>query len=139
MNAKRKGNQGENKFANWCREQGLEVWRNSGSGSGIAKSDANNSLGINFEIKTVKALNLKKAWKQSERDANMTHSIPYVVVHFDGMGDNEWLIVMDNYNWLELMKNKPGVITNPLETNRNLKWKVEKLKQAANDVIKELE
>jgi len=103
-NPKRKGNNGELKFAEWLRKEGVcNAYRNSSSGSGTVKSDCTNDIDINFEVKTVKSLNLKKAFKQSVADCKMTHAIPYVVVHFDGMPENDWLMVMTNHDWKDLI------------------------------------
>jgi Holliday junction resolvase len=104
MNPKKKGNHGENLFANWLKKEGIcNAYRNSSSGSNERKSDVHNDINCNFEVKTVKSLNLKKAFKQSQADCRMTHATPYVVVHFDGMPENDWLMVMTNHDWKELI------------------------------------
>ena len=110
VNAKKKGNHGENLWANWLRDNNIcKANRNSSSGSNIVKSDVVNNLGMNFEVKTVKKLNLMEAWKQSERDAEMSHTIPTLVIHFDGMPKDSWLVVMNNWDWADLVmgKNEP--------------------------------
>lgn len=138
MNPKKKGNKGERDFSKWIRENLNEFcYRNSGSGAGILKSDAHNNLGINFEIKTVKALNLKEAFKQSQRDADMAHTKPYVVVHFDGMPQDSWIMCMDNGDWVELYKKSQQPRTeNP---DKDLKNKLELLQYKGQDIIRELE
>ena len=62
MSSKKKGNAGENKFANWLQSRGIKAYKNSSSGGNEWKSDVHNSLGINFEVKTCKKINLKKCW-----------------------------------------------------------------------------
>jgi len=143
MNAKKKGNAGENKWANWLKEQGITAYRNSSSGANYQKSDVHNSIGANFEVKTVKKLNLKEAWKQSSRDAFNSHTTPYLIIHFDGMGEDEWLVVMDNWNWVDLQLKAmagEGVEIKPAPSeernNRELKWAVQNLKNAAAKVDK---
>lgn len=136
VQSKKKGNRGENLWANWLTSNGITAYRNSGSGSGIAKSDVHNALGANFEVKTVKHLNLKKAWQQSQSDANKAHSTPYLVVHLDGMKENDWFIVMNNYDWLDLMKKSIEQPT-PQNPNRELRYKGVRAVQAINDFLKE--
>jgi len=109
INAKKKGNAGENKFTNWLRDNGIKAWKDSQSGGGNReKSDVGNNVDANFEVKTVKAINLKKAWKQTEIAAEMTHNTPYLVIHFDGMPEDNWLMVMNNNDWLEMFKKSQG-------------------------------
>jgi hypothetical protein len=105
INVKKKGNAGENQFSNWLHNGStIKAYRDSASGGGIRKGDINNNLGYCIEIKTVKALNLKKAWAQSSRDAHLSQAEPLLGIHFDGMGKDKWLIVIDNYHWLDLIK-----------------------------------
>jgi len=136
MNAKKKGNKGENDFAKWLRNVGLtKATRNSSSGGNIIKSDVVNDLDINFEVKTVKRLNLNQAMAQSERDANMSHTIPYVVVHFDGMPQDTWYMVMNNHDWLDLMNKakEPKKIDTP---TREMEYALKTLIQAAKKILK---
>lgn len=107
VNSKKKGNKGENDFANWLRNQGIDnASRNSSSGANDVKSDVINSLGINFEVKTVKSLNIHKAFEQSVNDSIMSSTIPYVVVHYDGMPKDTWYMIMYNHDWTDLIKAK---------------------------------
>lgn len=127
VNAKKKGNHGENLWANWLRDNNIcKAFRNSSSGSNIVKSDCTNNLGMNFEVKTVKKLNLMEAWKQSSRDAEMSHTIPTVVIHFDGMPKDTWLVVMNNWDWADLVKGK-----NQLASKTSAKTE-----QVSNDYVK---
>ena len=136
--AKKKGNAGERRFAEWLTHNGIRAWRDAGSGGGNReKSDVGNNINANFEVKTVKKINLLKAWNQTESAAEKTHNTPYVVVHFDGMRDGEWLMVMDNYSWLELYK-QARQPKNIYEPSRQFKWKLETLKKIMNDILKDL-
>ena len=127
INAKKKGNHGENLWANWLRDNNVcKANRNSSSGANIVKSDVTNDLGMNFEVKTVKKLNLMEAWKQSERDAQMSHTIPTVVIHFDGMPKDTWLVVMNNWDWADLVKGK----------NKPVMKTANKTRQSSNNYIK---
>ena len=135
INVKKKGNKGENDFYKWLRQEGIDrgAMRNPSSGSGIVKSDVVNALGINFEVKTVKKLNLLKAYNQSDRDALASHTTPYLAIHFDGMSDDVWLMVMDNWTWKDLwIKSREDKIIQP---SRELRWALEKLKTAITQVL----
>jgi len=105
INAKKKGNRGENNFANWLYDNGIKAFKDGQSGGGNReKSDVGNDIDFHFEVKTVKNLSLQKAWRQAVRDSGKSHNTPAVVIHYDGMPKDEWLIVMDNHSWLELVK-----------------------------------
>lgn len=109
INVKKKGNIGENNFANWLydntKDIGGKAWRDNGSGGGSReKGDINNNLDLTIEIKTVKKLNLKEAWKQVKYASVMHHNTPVLAVHFDNMPKNKWLIVQDCDDWLYTLK-----------------------------------
>ena len=104
MNVKKKGNHGENTFANWMQANGIKMYRNSSSGSGMQKGDINNNLDMTIEIKTVKKLNLQEAWYQVNRDASIAHNMPVLAVHYDGMQKDTWLVVIHSNDWLEYVK-----------------------------------
>lgn len=106
MNSKRKGNAGENAFANWLYENGIKAWRNSSSGAGLYKGDINNSIDYTFEVKTVKKINLLKAWQQVSRDASIAKNSPAIALHFDGMGKDQWLMVIHSNDFIDLIKNE---------------------------------
>ena len=137
-NPKRKGNQGERNWAKFLREQNLDkgAWRNYGSGSTIYKSDVVNKLGYNFEVKVGKHFSLPKAIKQTERDAEMSHTKPAIPFHLDGMRDDEWWVILDAYNFADLLKRaeEPKL----KEMDRKMKWKIQRLIQSAKVVLKEL-
>lgn len=106
MNAKKKGNHGENEFANWLQEKGIKAWRNSSSGAGLYKGDINNSIDCTFEVKTVKKINLLKAWQQVSRDSSVAHNSPVLAIRFDGMPKREWLMVISSEDWIEFYQQK---------------------------------
>ena len=110
-NPKRKGNNGELAFAHWLQEQGINAYRDSASGGGSrSKSDIINSIDYTFEVKTVKKINLKRAWNQAVTASDKVHNTPSVIVHFDGMLKDQWLVVIDNHHWLELLQQLPQKI-----------------------------
>ncbi len=85
INAKKKGNKGEHEFSYWLMENGIKAFRNSMSGGSIWKGDIANDLDLTIEVKTCKAINMQKCWRQVERDASIAHNSPLLAVHFDKM------------------------------------------------------
>lgn len=106
MNAKKKGNRGENLFAEFLRTHGFKAYRDSASGASTHKSDIVNGLDYSMEVKTVKSLNLYKAWRQVSRDSSIAHNSPLLAVHYDGMPDRTWIICVSSEDWIELEKLK---------------------------------
>lgn len=139
-NSKKKGNKGEHLFASILRSHGFAAYKNSSSGGGVNKSDIHNSMGINWEVKTVKKINLLKCWRQTDRDSSMARSMPMLAIRFDGMRENEFLIVSHIEDWIEMYKKSLGekVVVKVQEENRNLRYKVERLILAGKEVLKEL-
>ncbi len=137
MNAKKKGNSGENKFANWLRDNGIKAWRDGASGGGTReKADVGNGLNIHFEVKTVKSISLHAVWKKAEYECTKTHNAPVIAIHFDGMPENKWLMVLDNDHFLELLTKESGVRNDYLDPK--FKWALTTLKNAITSVIKYL-
>lgn len=142
MNAKKKGNAGENKFANWMQSHGIKAYKNSSSGGNHWKSDIHNNLDLNIEVKTVKKINLLGAWKQSERDSTLARNSPMLAIHFDGMRDNEWLIVLHSEDWIEMLKKSRGeaeIVEVPQEDSNSKKWAIQNLITASKKLLKEYE
>lgn len=133
LNSKRKGNKGENEFANWLQENGIKAYRNSASGATTAKGDINNSMDLTIEVKTAKHINLKKCWQQVKRDSELASNTPLLAIHLDGMADKKWLIVQDCDNWLEAIKSKKVEVKSGVD-----KWKLIHLKEAINKVLRDL-
>ena len=138
VNSKKKGNMWENRWARWLIEHGIKAWKDGGSGGGCReKSDVGNNINANFEVKGVKKLNLFKAWKQSQSASDKTHNTPYVIVHFDGMAEDEFLVVMNNYDWLDLVSGEKEVET--AYEDPKVKWSIQRLVDSAKTVIKQLD
>lgn len=104
MNQKKKGNRGEHAFSHWLMSHGIKAFRNSMSGGSIWKGDISNNLDLTIEIKTVKKINLMDAWKQVKRDSSVAHNSPLLAIHFDQMPKDNWLIVMDSEDWVDMLK-----------------------------------
>lgn len=104
MNVKKKGNEGEDDFASWLFSHGIKAWRNGSSGAGMYKGDVNNSMDYTFEVKTVKKINLQKAWYQVNRDSSVARNTPALAIRFDGTPKKEWLMVIHSEDWIEMVK-----------------------------------
>jgi len=129
INAKKKGNRGENDFANWLNDNNIKAWKDGASGGGTReKADVGNNINAHFEVKTVKGINLFKVWKKAVFECNKTHNTPYIVIHFDGMPKNEWLMVLHSEDWLDLYQ---GQVDEPIikeveaEDSRDKKWAIQ--------------
>jgi Holliday junction resolvase len=110
INAKKKGNKGENAVANWLRDNGIKAWRDNASGGGSReKGDVGNNIDLSIEVKTVKKINLQEAWKQVKHASVIHHNEPALFIHFDLMPKNKWLVVMDSDDWLYFMKKAKGI------------------------------
>ena len=140
-NVKRKGNNGELALAKFLSDNGVKCFRNSSSGGGLNKSDLHNSIGYNIEVKTVGRINLQEAWKQSERDASKTHTTPSLFIHFDRMREDEWLVVLNINDWLELILGESEDIKPEIDTQkgRNIAYKLETARNAVKALLKEIE
>lgn len=108
INAKKKGNAGEHEFAHWLISHGFKAFRNSMSGGSVWKGDIANDLDLTIEVKTVKSINVKKAFAQVHKDASIAHNSPLLAIRFDGMPPRNWLVILNSEDWIELMKKSHG-------------------------------
>ena len=135
--AVKKGREFENWVASKLREVGLDVnaRRTFGSGGGHEKGDIYNSLGLNIECKNTKTLSFKSAWKQCNRDADMSRAKPVLIWHppntpFDGS-----IVFITVEHLAELLS---GIHeARPLEDPK-IKYPLMRLKNAINEVLKNL-
>lgn len=145
VNSKHKGNRGENLFATFLQQHGFKAYKNSSSGGNHNKSDIHNNLDINFEVKTIKKINLLKAWKQTDRDSSLARSMPMLAIHFDGMREMEWLMVMHSEDFMDMLKKSRTAqkITVPLnevttQETRDRNYALQNLKSALSKAMKYL-
>ena len=138
MNAKKKGNHMENVWANWLIKNGIKAWKDGASGGGTnEKGDVGNNLNLHMEVKAVKGINLQKVWKKALHECEKTHNLPLLAIHFDGMGEEEFLVVIDNGHWLDLMTKEQGVETNYQDPK--LKWAIQGSIEANKKLLKLIE
>lgn len=138
VNSKKKGNLWENKLANWLRDNGIKAWKDGASGGGSReKGDIGNNINMTIESKAAKNIILMDWWKQVKKSAELHQNSPVLFIHQDGMGEEDWLVVMSNHDWLESIKT-PKVETGETTDDRSMKWALQGLKTAIQKVLKYL-
>lgn len=142
MNSKKKGNIWENKLASWLHSHGIRAWKDGASGGGNReKGDVGNNVDLTIESKAAKTIALMEWWRQVSRSADMHHNRPVLFIHQDGMADEKWLVVMDSADWIDVFKRSLGekqIVEVPREDSREMKWALEKLRNATREVQKYL-
>lgn len=136
INAKKKGNKGENAFANWLIKNGIKAWRDGASGGGHnEKADIGNNLNLHFEVKTVKRIGLMEVWKKALLECQKTHNLPVLAIHFDGMPEEEWLMVISSQHFLELLQGESEPVDMTYEDPKK-KWAIKNLIEASKKVLR---
>lgn len=135
INVKKKGNKGENAFANFLIDNGIKAWKDGASGGGNReKADIGNNINIHFEVKTVKKISLMEVWKKACFECNKTHNLPVLAIHFDGMPDKEWLMVLSSDHFIDLLSEGNFVDTSYVDPKK--KWDIKNLIEACKKVLK---
>ena len=145
MKAKSRQNKGKRFEKFICQEieaEGLgKATRTPGSGSGKLKSDIFSSLNWSIEAKHQKTIHILDWIDQAKREAKQGNydSDKWLLVFNDPKAKPEFsqvYAVLDFWELLKLLKkNSEPRIKAP---DRELKWRLENLKNAINKVIKEL-
>ena len=106
-NSKKKGNFWENRLSDWLNNNGIKAWKDGASGGGDKeKSDIGNNLNLHLEMKAGKQVP-KKIYDWFDKavlESNKTHNIPYIIVHRDNRPVEEFLFILNGYDWLDLIK-----------------------------------
>ena len=115
--------------------------REAGSGSGKRKGDIFSSLPFLIEIKNEESPHFLQNIKQARRQAEIGNwnRDKWILVQRNPespQNNPELFAVMDFYELLELLKKNSEPKTK--EPDRELKWKLEKLKQIAKEIIRDL-
>jgi Holliday junction resolvase len=138
INAKKKGNHFENVFANFLKDNGIRAYKDSASGAGTReKADVANDLNIHFEVKAVKGINLLKVWQKAEFECEKTHNDPILAIHFNGFPEDKFLMVMNNYYFLGLLKGEKEADTSYQKPE--LKYALQNCREALRKSLKLLE
>lgn len=135
VNAKKKGNAWENKLANWLTDNGIKASKDGGSGGGSReKGDIVNNINCTIESKAAKTIKLMEWWRQTKKSADTHHNTPLLFIHQDGMSENEWLVVMNNWDWLDLIKGENKIDTN--YQDQKIKWDIKSAVDSLKKVLK---
>lgn len=135
--AHKKGNRFENYLIDYLRENlDAGTHRTYASGRGIDKQDVIiPNYEIELEAKNQKTIKLIDWWEQCKSQEFGNTGI--LAIRNPRKAEfQETLIVMSMDIWMELLKGKPEEIETG--NDKNLKWKVKKLKDAAHEVFKSL-
>jgi len=134
-NSKKKGNLWENRLANWLSDNGIKASKDGASGGGNReKGDIVNNINCTIESKATKTVHLKEWWKQVETSANTHHNTPLLFIHQDGMREDEWLVVLNNYDWLDLVKGDKKIDTSYQDPK--VKWEIKNAVEALKKLLK---
>ena len=133
-----KGKQLEDFITDELRSSGLDTraHRQKGSGSGLNKGDSWNDLGLCIECKNQR--NFSPKWYQQAEEESMDTQEPVVVWHppQTPLESSMVFISWEYYKTLLLKSKEPKQINEP---SRELKWRLQRLVEAAKSVIKLLE
>lgn len=134
--ARGKGSRFESYLVKRLQEIDPDTRRNYASGSGYDKGDCRMPLyDFNIEAKNASAVHLVKDFKQAD-DQCVSGGIPVLMIRNPKQAEfKQTYVVMDLEDWLEVMSENTMYQTDDVLTN-DTKWKLKRLKDAANDVIK---
>jgi hypothetical protein len=136
---KNKGNRYENHLIEVLREKlDAKAQRTYGSGAGLDKQDVRlPSFNIEIEAKNQKNIKLIDWWEQCKNQEFGNMGV--LILRNPRKAEFiESLVVMDLHDWIELVKKQNEVVEIESNFNPDLKWKVKRLKEAAQAVFKEL-
>lgn len=139
--AKNKGNRYENHLIEILRQQLDEkAQRTYGSGAGLDKNDVVlPQFDIEIEAKNQKTLKILDWMEQTQSQQNKSGRTSVMVFRNPRKAEFvESFVVMDLYDWIELVKKQKDQVEVINNQDPQLKWKVKRLKDAANEVFKEL-
>lgn len=132
---RKKGNRYENFLIERLKEVDTGAKRNYASGSGIDKNDIRlPQFDIEIEAKNAMQVTLCKDFEQLERQT--TSNTGVLIIRNPKKAEfQQSFVVMDLEDWLELLKSKTTFNVEQ-ELPKDLKWKLKRLKDYSNDVMK---
>lgn len=139
--AKDKGNRYENHLIEVFRENLDErAQRTYGSGAGLDKNDVNlTGYDIEVEAKNQKTIKIIDWWEQTQSQRVKSGRTSVLIFRNPRKAEfQESLVVMDLYDWLDLVKKQKEETTVINNQDPKLKWKMKRLKDAVSEVMKEL-
>lgn len=135
--AKKKGKILEAFVTERLKQSGLDIraTRTPGSGNGHIKGDIDSDLGILWECKNQAKPKILEWFKEATKDG-LGYQKPVVVWHPPNVPLEESLVILEWCFFEELLKrSREPVMKTP---DRTVLWKLENLKKAVNDLMKEL-
>lgn len=137
--AVQKGKLLENFIVDQLRLSGVDIHarRTKGSGGYLEKGDIYNKLNLNIECKNQKTFQFRKFWTQTLKDSEKTHSTPILIWHPPNLPLEDSAVMMPLDYFCNLLKRaeEPKI----KEPDREFKWQVQRLVDAARAVIKQIE
>lgn len=111
------------------------AYRNPGSGSGVAKGDVDNALGLCIECKNQR--NFSPSWYQQAEKESMGTQEPIIVWHppQTPLGASMVFISWDYFKRLLLKSKEPPKINEP---SKELKCRLQRFVEYGKDLLKEL-
>ena len=139
--AKNKGNRFEKHLVDILRETiDKNTHQTSASGSGLDKNDVRiPSINIEIEAKNQKTIHFIDWWEQGKSQNTAGNTTVLAIRNPKKPEFEEIIIVMDIGDWIELLKGNAGKVEVINNKDYDLKYKVRRLKEAANEVLKKLE
>lgn len=136
--AKDKGNRFENYLVERFREVDTKAMKTGGSGAGLDKNDIRvPQYDIEIEAKNANQVNLCKDFEQLERQTTGGNLGILAIRNPKKPEFQQTFIVLDLEDFLEMLKEKSNFEVE-VQLDPNLKWKIKKLKDSAQEVFREL-
>ena len=133
------------RFENWLVEKCRELidqksFKTSASGAGLDKNDVRiPNFNIEIEAKNQATWAMPSYVEQLKRQRTNGNMSVLAVRNPAKPEFQEVYVIMDFYDWAELVKKQNEVVEVESNFDPKLKWKVANLKRAAQEVFKELE
>lgn len=136
--AKNKGDRFENYLVERFKEVDTKTQRTYGSGAGLDKNDIRlPQYDIEVEAKNAAVVHLTKDFEQLERQTTGGNLGILAIRNPKKAEFQQTYIVLDLEDFLEMLKEKSNFDVE-VQLDPNLKWKIKRLKDSAQEVIKEL-
>jgi len=138
---KAKGNRFERHLVEVLRENlDSKAYRTAGSGSGLDKNDIRiPNFNIEIEAKNATEYHIPKDWEQTKRQLTSGNLGVLVIRNPKEPEFKESLVVMDLYDWIELVKKQKDEVQTVTSFNPNDKWLLKNLIDNCKKVIKKYE
>lgn len=133
------------RFENWlvekCRELiDLKTFKTSASGAGLDKNDVRiPNFNIEIEAKNQETWKMPEYVEQLKRQRTNGNMSVLAVRNPAKAEFQEVYVIMDFYDWAELVKKQNSSVEIESNFDPKLKWKVKRLQEAAREVFKELD